>query len=463
MATSLLALALLLAASGPAAAQTFVFGLPAEPVQLDPAVVTDSASLAVTYQIFEGLVRLRGATTEIEPALAERWEASADGTAWTFHLRPGVRFHDGEPLDAAAVVWNVERWSRAGHPQHADQVRAGQTFEYWESLFGGFDEASVVARAEAVDARTVRLVLRRPHAPLLAGLAVAGLGLASPRAVARWGTQFGKHPVGTGPFRFVEWRAGQEVVLEANPDYWGPRPHVRRVVVRAVRDAAARLAALRAGELSGIEGVNPDDLPAVRRDPGLALVFRPPSTTGYVAFNFHVREFQDRRVRRAFARAIDTRTLVGALYGDTGVVATQLVPPSMWGDHPGLAGEPFDPAGARDLLRQAGFPAGLRTVTWEDGRREPLVLSYMPVARPYFPAPKEIAEAIAADLARAGIVARLATVDWAVYLERARFGRLALYMLGWIADHGDPDGALCYLFCVPGAPGQGFYANAAVS
>jgi peptide/nickel transport system substrate-binding protein len=453
----------LLLTAAPAAAQTFVFGLPAEPVQLDPAVVSDSASLAMTYQVFEGLVRLRGATTEIEPALAERWEASPDARVFTFHLRPGVRFHDGTPLDAAAVVWNVERWSRSAHPHHRDQVAAGQTFEYWDSLFGGVDDRSLVERAEAVAPLAVRLTLRAPHAPLLASLAVPGLGVASPTAVRRRGTAFGKHPVGTGPFRFVEWRVGQEVVLEANPDYWGPAARVRRVVARAVKDPARRLAALKAGELHGLEGLNPDDLPAVRRDPDLSVVLRPASTTGYLAFNYHVREFQDRRVRQAFARAIDKASLVAALYGGTGLSATQLLPPSFGGHHPGLRDPGPDPAAARELLRQAGFPGGLRTITWTDGRREDLVLWYLPVSRPYLPAPKEVAEALGADLARAGIAVRLETVDWAVYLERARHGRLPLYLLGWIADTGDADTALCYLFCAPGAATQGFYANAAVS
>ncbi len=461
-----LAAGLALAALGPsrpAAAQTFAFGLPAEPVQLDPAVVSDAASLAVTYQLFEGLVRLRGATTEIEPALAERWEVAPDGRAWTFHLRPGVRFHDGTPLDAAAVVWNFDRWSHAGHPQHANQVAAGQTFEYWESLFGGVDDRSLVARAEAVDARTVRLVLRAPHAPLLASLAVAGLGLASPAAVGRWGTAFGKHPVGTGPFRFAEWRTGQAIVLEANPGYWGPKPKVRRVVFRPITDNGQRLAALKAGELHGLEGLSPDDVAVVERDPDLTLVRRPASTTGYLAFNYHVREFQDRRVREAVARAIDKGALVTALYGSLGIPATQLLPPSFWAHHPGLRDPAPDAAAARALLREAGFPAGLRQITWTDGRREDLVLAYLPVSRPYLPAPKEVAEAIAADLARAGVHARLETVDWAVYLDRVKSGRLALYMLGWIADAADPDTALCYLFCAPGAPSQGFYANRAVT
>jgi peptide/nickel transport system substrate-binding protein len=456
-------LALWLAAAPPASARTLVFGLPAEPVQLDPAVVSDAPSLMVTYQVFEGLVRMAGASTEIEPALAERWEVSPDARVWTFHLRPGVRFHDGEPLDAAAVAWNVERWSRATHPQHANQLQAGQSFEYWDSLFGGADAQSLVARVEVAGPLAVRLTLRQPHGPLLSSLAVAGLGIASPRAVTRWGTAFGKHPVGTGPFRFVAWRPGQEVVLEANPGYWGRKPSLARLIFRGIKDSSRRLAALRAGELHGIEGLDPDDAPSVRRDPALSMMRRPAGATGYVAFNFQVREFQDWRVREAFARAIQKPALVAALYGDLGWPATQLLPPSFWGHDANLVDPPPDPAAARELLRQAGFPGGLSTITWADGRREPLVLWYLPVSRAYFPSPKDVAQALGADLARAGIAARLETVDWAVYLERARHGRLPLYMLGWLADSGDPDTALCYVFCTPGAAAQGFYANRAVA
>lgn len=456
---ALLAAVLLLGWAAPAPARTFVVGSPAEPVQLDPAVVTDSASLGVTHQLYDTLVRLRAGTTEIEPGLAERWEVSPDGRVWTFHLRRGVRFHDGAPLDAAAVVWNVERWWRAAHPQHANQIRAGQTFEYWESQFGGFDDASVVSRVEAIGPHALRITLRQPQAPLLANLAIPGFGIASPRAVERWGTEFGKHPVGTGPFRFVEWRPHEEVVLEANPDSWGARPKARRVVVRTIKNNSQRLAALKAGEIHAMEGLNPDDVGVVRRDPSLSLLLRPPNTTGYVAFNYQVREFQDKRVRRAFAHAIDKRALVDALYGGTGLVATQFQPPSLWGYNPALQDYGYSPAKARELLREAGFPTGLREITWPDGTREPLVLWYMPVSRPYFPNPREIAEAIAADLAKSGITGRLQTLDWAVYLDRVKHGRLPLFMLGWIGDNGDPDNCLCYVFCTPGAPGQGFYAN----
>lgn len=460
--TLLLAVALLLW-PGPGLAQTFVVGAPAEPVQLDPAVVVDSVSLGITRQLYDTLVRFEGATAAIAPGLAKRWEVSPDGRVFTFHLRPNVKFHDGTPLDAAAVVWNFERWRRSDHPQHANQVKAGQSFEYWESQFGGFDDAAVVSMVEAVDLRTVRITLRHPLAPLLANLAIPGFGIASPKAVERWGTEFGKHPVGSGAFRFVRWLPGQEVVLEANPDHWAGRPKVDRVVVRPVKDNARRLAALRAGEIHMMEGLNPDDVKAVAADPGLRLLLRPANNTGYVAFNYRVREFRERRVRLAFAHAINKQAIVDGLYGGTGLVAAQLQPPSLWGHDPGLRDYPYDPARARALLAEAGFPDGLREITWEDGRREPLALWYMPVSRPYFPNPREVAQAIAADLARAGIVVRLQTVDWAVYLDRVRLGRLPLYMLGWIGDNADPDNGLCYVFCAPGAANQGFYANEALA
>jgi peptide/nickel transport system substrate-binding protein len=455
----LLAVTAAVGVAGPAQAQTFVFGAQGEPVQLDPAVITDGISSRITRQIFDGLVKYRGSTTEIEPALAEKWEVSPDGTVWTFHLRRNVKFHDGLPLDANAVVWNFERWWKASHPQHENQVKAGQTFEYWEAQFGGFDDKSIVSKVEAVGSHSVRITLKAPQAPFLANLAMFVFDIASPRAVEKSGTEFGKRPVGTGPFKFVEWKPNQEVVLEANPDHWGVKPKVKRVVIRNIKDNSQRLAALKAGEIHGMEGLNPEDVRVVRNDPRLQLILRPTNTTGYVAFNYKVKEFQDKRVRQAFAHAINKSALVEALYGGTGLVATQFQPPPLWGHNKDLKDFEHSPARAQDLLKQAGLAQGLSRITWDDGRKEPLVFWYMSRSRPYFPNPKEIAEAMAADLAKAGIRAQLQTAEWAVYLDKRKNGQLPLYMLGWTGDNGDPDNFLCYFFCQPGAAREGFYAN----
>jgi peptide/nickel transport system substrate-binding protein len=231
------------------------------------------------------------------------------------------------------------------------------------------------------------------------------------------------------------------------------------VVVRNIKDNSQRLAALKAGEIHGMEGLNPDDVKVVKGDPNLQLLLRPTNTTGYVAFNYKVKEFKDKRVRQAFAQAINKRAIVGALYGGTGLVATQFQPPSLWGYNKELKDFEYSPAKAQALLAQAGFPQGLSEITWEDGKKEPLVFWYMSRSRPYFPNPKEIGEAMAADLAKAGIKVQLQTAEWAVYLDKRKNGQLPLYMLGWTGDNGDPDNFLCYFFCAPGAPREGFYSN----
>jgi peptide/nickel transport system substrate-binding protein len=456
----------LLGISAPASAQgTFVFGAQGEPVCLDPAIITDGISHRVVAQIYEGLVKYRGATTEVAPALAERWEVAGEGRIWTFHLRKNARFHDGTPFDAAAVAWNFERWRFTKHPQHENQKKAGQTFEYYEAQFGGTDDKSILTKVEAVNPATVRITLREPQGPFLNNLAMFPFYIASPKAIEKWGTASCKNPVGSGAFRFVEWKPNQEVSLEANPDYWDPagRAKVQRVVVRNIRDSSQRLAALKAGEIHGMEGLNPDDVRVVRADPNLQVLLRPTNTTGYVAFNYKVKEFQDRRVRLAVAQAINKTAIVNALYGGTGMVAKEFQPPPLWGYNKDLVDFEHNPARARDLLKEAGFAQGLSQVTWEDGRKEPLVLWYMPVSRPYYPNPKEIAEAMAADLAKVGIVVKLQTTDWAVYLDKRKKGELPLYMLGWTGDNGDPDNFLCYFFCNPGASREGFYANKALA
>jgi peptide/nickel transport system substrate-binding protein len=452
----------LLLLAGPALAQsTFIFGAQGEPVDLDPAIITDGISSRITTQIYEPLVKYKGATTEVVPALAEKWQVSKDGTVWTFTLRKNVKFHDGTPFNAAAVVWNFERWRFSNHPQHENQAKAGRTFEYYGAQFGGFDDKSLITKVEAVNPNTVRITLKSPQGPFLANLAMFVFYMASPTAVEKYGTAFGKNPVGTGPFKFVEWKVGQEVILEANKDYWDKAhmPKVQRVIVRNIKDNSQRLAALKAGEIHGMEGLNPDDVKVVKADPNLQIILRPTNTTGYVAFNYKVKEFQDGRVRQAFAHAINKKGIVDALYGGTGMVATQFQPPPLWGYNKELKDYEYNPERARQLLKDAGFGAGLKEITWDDGRKEPLQFWYMPVSRPYYPNPKEIAEAIAADLAKAGITVQLQTTDWTVYLDKSRKGQLSMFMLGWTGDNGDPDNFVCYFFCAIGAPRMGFYAN----
>ncbi len=229
--------------------------------------------------------------------------------------------------------------------------------------------------------------------------------------------------------------------------------------MRNIKDNSQRLGALKAGEIHGMEGLNPDDVSVVKGDANLQLLLRPTNTTGYIAFNYKVKELQDKRVRQAFAHAINKRAIVDALYGGTGLVASQFQPPALWGYNRELKDYEYSTSRAQALLREAGHAQGLSDITWDDGKKEPLVFWYMSRSRPYFPNPKEIAEAMAADLAKVGIKTQLQTTEWAVYLDKRKNGQMPLYMLGWTGDNGDPDNFLCYFFCGPGAAREGFYAN----
>jgi peptide/nickel transport system substrate-binding protein len=432
-----------------AAPEAFIFGAQGEPVCLDPAIITDGISARVTNQILEGLVKFDKDTTNPVAALAKSWTTSDDGTEWTFTLQEGVKFHDGTDFNAEAVVKVFDYWGNTENPQHAAQVAAGQSFEYYGAQFGGFDDESIIEAVEAVNPTTLKITLRQPQAPFLQNLAMFVFVIPSPTAIEKNGTATCQNPVGTGPYRFVEWRPNEQVVLEAFPDYWDKAnaPKMQRVIIRNIPNNSARLLALSAGEIHAMEGLEPRDVLAVKDNPQFKLLLRPTNTTGYLAFNYQVEEFKDQKVRQAFAQAINKQAIVDALYGGTGLVANQFQPPSLWGHNPELEDYPYDPDAAKALLTQAGFPNGLSEVTYK-GQKVPLEFWYMPVSRPYYPNPRDIATAIAADLAKAGINVSLQTVDWTTYLDRRANGELPLYMLGWTGDNGDPDNFVCYFFCL---------------
>lgn len=448
---------------------TFIFGAQGEPVCLDPTIITDGISGRVTNQVFEGLVKYDKDTTNVVPSLAEKWAVSADGKTWDFSLRQGVKFHDGNPFNADAVVKNWDYWSNTKHPVHDAQVKAGQTFEYYEGQFGGFDGDSIISKVEAILPSVVRFTLKEPQGPFLQNLGMFVFVFWSPTALEKAGVNSCKQPVGTGPFKFVEWKPNESVTLVKNADYWDKAnvAKVDRVVIRNIKDNSQRLAALKAGEIHGMEGLNPNDVPVVKADANLQLLLRPANTTGYLAFNFKVKEFQDVKVRQAIAQAVNKKAIVDALYGGTGQVASQFQPPALWGYNKDLKDWTYDTAAAKKLLADAGFPNGFSQITWADGKKEDLTFWYMPVSRPYYPNPKEIAEAMAADLAKVGITVKLQTIDWSVYLDKRKNGQLPLYMLGWTGDNGDPDNFVCYFFCMDAKDTpimrEGFVADKEVS
>jgi len=398
--------------------------------------------------IFEGLTRYTPGSTEVEPALATEWTASEDGLTWTFKLRSGVKFHDGTEFNADAVVWNFNRWFDAAHPQHF----ADWEFEYWKSMFQGLkDETnedgtpkSVFASAEAVDAATVKLTLNRPSAPLLQNLAMSNFAFSSPTAVEAAGSAYGTpngSPIasGTGPYKVAEWVKDDRLLLETNADYWDEKPATANLELRAIPDNTSRFLALQNGEIDGMTQLNPDDIAAAQADANLAVTFEPPNNVGYVGFNQAKAPWDNIDCRKAVAQAIDKSAIVDAMYSGDAEPAAQMMPPSLWGYNKTISDYPFDMTAAKTLLEACLAAAKLP---------EKVLFYVMPVARFYFPQPKELGEYIQAQLQELGVTTEIQSPDWGTqYLPDVRDGKAELFMLGWGGDNGDPDNFLCQFFC----------------
>jgi len=418
---------------------TIRVALTAEPATLDPWNANDANTVLVTRQIFETLVDYDSGGSRIVPRLAETWSVSPDGRSWTFALRRGVKFHDGTDLDAAAVVLNFDRARQAAHPLRGSAA-PGTAYRAYTALLEGFDDASVIVRAEAKDSGTLVITTKVPFGPLLADLAMPGFAIVSPKSMrddpAGWSTPASRGAAGTGPFVFRpgSWQPGQQIALERSAEYWSKDqagtllPYADRVVLRIVRDETARIGELRSGGLDAVRDVTPLTLPAVRGDPNLQLLVRPAATTTYLGIA-PLAPFDRVEVRRAIAMAIDKSLLTTTLFSGAGRPAPQLLVPGMLGyDDSVVEFYRLDIAAAKRLLADSGVASGVMTELW-----------YPSAWRPYYPDPKRVAESIAADLAKIGIVATVRSEDAAAYLADARAGRLPLWLGDAGGDSADPD------------------------
>jgi dipeptide transport system substrate-binding protein len=432
-----LALAFALGAGLPAvaAAKSLVYCAEGSPAGFDPALHTDPATLDASSQaVYNRLVQFKPGTTEIVPALAERWEISADGREYTFHLRPGVRFQTtrdftpGRPLNAADVIFSFERQWRADNPWH-DYAPDGWPW------FAGMSLPTILEDIRAVDDLTVTFVLKRPHAPFLADLAMDFASIVSREyadklLAAGERETFDRAPVGTGPFRLVDYLPGAVVRYEANPDYWRGAPALASLTFEITPDSGVRFEKLKSGGCQVIPSPNPADRAAIKGEPGLALQEVPGIALSYLAFNTTLPPFDRARVRRAVAQAIDTRAIAAEVYHGGAEPGGGTLPASM-GGAAASGGGAEDIAGARAALEAAGA-AGSSVRLW-----------VLPSARSYNPDPTRMASMVEANLEAAGLLAEVVsppveefmTVTLAPDRDGAAF-------LGWVSDNGDPDNML---------------------
>jgi peptide/nickel transport system substrate-binding protein len=441
---------------------TLVFAGAADPVVLDGALVSDGESIRAISQVFETLVFLEPGTTDPVPGLAESWEPNADGTVWTFTIRSGVTFHDGEPLNAEAVCFNFDRWYNFTGP-----LQNPSASYYWQVVFGGFaefdpesgaPEESLYQSCEAQDEQTAVITLTKPSATFIPALAQQAFSIASPAALEEFqadagtvdadgvfqpsGTFGTEHPIGTGPFQFESWIRGEALTLTRYEDYWGEPAILDELIIQPIPDNAARLQALQTGEIQGYDLVEPQDIETIEADENLQVLNRPAFNVAYVGINQSKPPMDDIEVRKAIAYGLDRQGVVDSFYAGRGVVATQFMPPEVNGYADDVTEYTYDPEMARQILTDAGYEL-------------PVEISFAypsDVSRPYMPDPKRNFEALAASLNESGFRVKPQTAPWSpAYLGNVDEGNYQLYLLGWTGDYGDADNFIGTFFQTPQA------------
>ena len=400
---------------------TLVFGRGADSVSLDPSRVTEGESFKVTKNLYETLVEFGEQDTTTQPGLAESWEPSDEGLTYTFKLREGVKFHDDTDFNAEAVVINFERWANGD----------SDTFPYYNSMFGGFkgDEGHVIQSVTAEGEYTVVFKLARQQAPFLKNLAMNMFSIASPAALEKYGDKIESNPVGTGPFKFVEWKKNETITIERFDGYWQEGlPKLAKVIFKSIPDNSARLNELMAGDIDLADGINPSDGVLIEGNDNLQLFVRPSMNVGYLGLTVTRPPFDKKEVRQAMNYAIDKQSIIDAFFEGRAQSAKNPMPPSISGYNDDIVEYPYDPEKAKELLASVGLADGFEMELWA-----------MPVPRPYMPDGGKVAEVIQKNLEDIGIKAKIVQFEWGTYLEKARNGEADAFMLGWTGDNGDAD------------------------
>lgn len=373
---------------------------------LDPTLSRTYVQRVATLNMCDGLFTYNDKLAVV-PRLATSYEWT-DSKTLVVKLRPGVTFHDGTPVDAAAVKYTLER-----HANMSGSARKG-------------DVASL-DHVDVVDPLTVRFVLKAPDVVFLSQLAVRAGTLVSPKAAEAAGKDFALNPVCAGPYKFVERVAQDRIVIDRVPDYWdAANYHFSRVTFRPVTDSTVRLANLQAGAVDVNIEIPPIEMDKVRKDPKLKLVAF--DGLGYTGISFNLARTPtgqtplgtDARVRRAFELALDRAALVQVVYNGAHAITAQPLPPTSPFYSPGVAPTTRDPAMARALLAEAGVKMPYQVVLTVINQPDQV----------------QLAEVIQSMAAEAGFAVKIEAMEFVASLDAAEKGNTAAYLVGWT---GRPD------------------------
>jgi peptide/nickel transport system substrate-binding protein len=388
---------------------TLIYVRSADSNFLDAGFTTITEDLDVVVNVLDTLVTATE-KGEIKPALATAWKSS-DNKVWTFELRQGVKFHDGSLFTSEDVVFSIGRHI----PGSGMLSYAGRTSAL------GLWMGDLIESVETQGDYRVTITLAKPYAFFLHAMASSPASIVSKKAAEKAGDGFALWPIGTGPFKMTEWIKGDRLVLTRNSDYWdGKAPYLDRVVFKVVPDPSSRLLELKAGSGSFIKGILADQRPIVEGDPKLNLLVKPASSVGYLAINVTKPPFDNVLVRRAINHAIDKQAILDTILGGLGTVPNSMIPEWMAEYNAEVEPYEYNPAKAKALLAEAGFPNGFKTELWTFN-----------VERPFIPNVVQVAEKIENDLSAVGINARLSIIDSTVYWKSINTLQHQLAMKGW--------------------------------
>lgn len=421
------------------AQDTLVFCSAGSPDGFDPALHTSGTTFdASSRQIYNKLVEFDRDTTVTSPALAQSYSISDDGLEYTFRLRPGVKFHATDyftptrDLNANDVVFSFERQRLPDNPYH--QVSGGS----WES-FSAMSMPDLIDTVEAVDDLTVKFVLTRAEAPILSNLAMDFASILSEEYAASLlmaGSPelLDRQPVGTGPFKFVDYQQDRVIRYAAHEEYWAGKADIDTLEFAITPDPSEAYRKLKAGECHVLAHPMPGDIASMRADSNLQVLEQVGLNVGYLAYNTTVAPFDNVNVRKALNMAINKEHILEAVYRDAGRVAKNPIPPTVWSYNDAVVDETYDPVQARALLTAEGVE-NLSMEIWA-----------MPVVRSYNPNAPRMAEILQENLLDIGVDVDIVLHEWGEYLRLSKeLDRAGAVLYGWTGDNGDPDNFLTVL------------------
>jgi peptide/nickel transport system substrate-binding protein len=406
---------------------TLVMLIESSPTNLDPRVGLDAQSERIDSLIFDDLLS-RGGDLNVAPGLAERWEIP-DPLTYVFHLRHGVKFHDGRALTSRDVKWTM------------DSLLGGKIRSTKAAVYRFVDQV------EAADDFTVIFHMKERDATLLWNLSDGAIGIVPEGS----GEEMTRHPIGSGPFKFVSAETDREVVLARNDNYWADKAKLDRVRFAVVPDSTTQALELRKGSGDiAINSLTPDTVFALQREPALAVERAGGTRLAYLGFNLRDPILRDVRVRQAFAYVLDRNPMIEYLWRGEAQPARSLLPPQSWAYNGNVPGYEHDPAKANHLLDEAGYPAvngerfhiTMKTSTDENTRLMVAVMQQ--------------------QLRQVGIVLDIRSFEFATFFSDVTHGAFQLYGLRWIGGNEDP-GMFEYVFhsskFPPNGANRGYYSN----